>query len=66
MKVALQIPDGNRCEDCMFLKVYYFDNHAECLLFGGRLQWDYEYGNIVEKTIKKCDKCRQIVRNCDD
>lgn len=49
----------------MFLKVYYFDNHAECLLFSGRLQWDYEYGNIVEKTIKKCDKCRQITRKCE-
>ena len=56
--ITLSVPDGDKCEGCMFLRIGYMDNRADCALFPAeRLHAAFEYGDIVAGSIEKCDGC---------
>ena len=55
--ITLQVPEGDKCKRCMFLRVSYVPERAKCALFGEDLSARYKYGSMDEDTIAKCDKC---------
>lgn len=57
--ITLQVPEGNKCSDCMFLDYTIMSNNVKCLLFNEPLNFRLEYGHIDKDTIRKCDRCRE-------
>jgi hypothetical protein len=58
--ITLQVPEGEKCEGCMFLSVHFWNDTASCMLFDeGNLSAQRKHGDIDPSTIKKCDRCSE-------
>jgi len=57
--VALTVPEGDKCEGCMFLEINYFFPRpaAKCKLFQKDLSAHWKYGDLDVGSIEKCDLC---------
>ena len=64
--ITLQVPEGDKCKGCMFLRVSYVPERAKCALFGEDLSARYQYGSMDEDTIAKCDQCPTANGERDD
>jgi len=58
MMIQLQVPEGDKCEGCMFLDIDMMHSHAKCNLFQlDVLDYRMDFGQVDIKSIKKADSC---------
>ena len=58
MMIQLQVPEGDKCEGCMFLGTDMMNSSAKCNLFPlEKLYYRLDFGQVDIKSIKKADSC---------
>lgn len=55
--MILEVPDGDKCKGCIFLRIMFLPDIAKCVLFKCDLKSKYKYGEMDIETIEKCSDC---------
>lgn len=51
IKIEVEIPKGNFCSGCKFIKWHTYADFGDCLLFGANINANYD---------QKCQKCLEL------
>lgn len=56
-EIILRIPDGKKCDGCMFLNIDFMKDIPQCNLFNCVLDFRKNWGDVDRDSITKCDRC---------